>query len=338
MKTDLSHIIHAEDVSDDMFEDSTRLQIWQGCASEVMAAFSGMALPLASLPVYDDEEDDDITNLRDEISELVQSYTERMDNEGWDDARKYYTLGLVETSFLTAAATQEMLDWDDILNAKALMGDGEDIRRIQAQMIKADVAVDLENALVWAAEPADLADGLRHGGNLETSRALLAAGAAPSYNDGRLFFSVVNEGQRDIAAAFCIAGKEDSSFHLHYWNENKSSFVSGAEAQALMREMYFEYGLYERVDPSTLAERKRMSDGAQLRLIFDFAARRVSEIYTQDKHAFKTEVSFDDYGPAALERARAKLVELGGNPPADMGQTRPRGMIKGPLAAPAVPK
>lgn len=336
MTEPLAHISHADDIDDALFEDTNDAAIWLRAAEQVSDVFSHLAPTLAALPAYDDAEDDDITSLRDDAQSLVQSYTERMDNEGWENNRKYYTLGHIKTETLIAAAKQEMLDWEDVLNAKALRGTAEDIKNILGAMDDAEIRSDLGNALAWAAEPGDLASGMYHAGNVQTAEAILNAGALPSYNGGDLFLDAVRTGNVDMARVFCRAGVDDPSFTLHYWNSEARSYVQTADARQLLHDMYWEYGRYEVVDQSTLAERKSIKDGGQLRVLFDFAARRVSEIYTShnNTHAFKTEVSFDDYGPAALRTARAKLAELGGNPPADEAPAGHRGMAKPKLHAP----
>lgn len=332
----LSRIPHADDVADELFEESTDEKMWSRAAQTVADTFARLAPALENLPVYDDNEDDAITTLRDELQELVQSYTERMDNEGWENARKYYTLGAVDTRALVAGAQQEMLDWEDILNAKALRGTAEDIKTILAAIGKAEASADLDNALSWAAEPGALENTIYHSGNVQTAEALLSAGADPSYNNGDLFLDSVRTGNADMARVFCRAGMDDPDFHLQEWHDNARSYVQTAEARQLIREMYWEYGRYDVTDAATLVEHKNIGDGTQLRVIFDFAARRVSEIYAlqNNAQAFKTEISFDDYGPAALRKAREKLQELGGNPPADEPPAGHRGMAKPKLQVP----
>lgn len=334
MSHSLSRIPHADDMDDALFENTEGAEVWTNAARAIGENFVRFGAALQALPVYDDAEDDAVTTLRDDLQELVQSYGERLDNEGWENAGKYYIFGQIDTATLVAAARQEMMSWDDILYAKALMGTGEDIKTITAAMHNAEEGIDSDAALRWAAEPGELTDGLHHSGNLETSAALLAAGAKPSSNNGDLFFDVLREGREDIARVFCLAGRDDENFHLHYWSENARSWLDESAPRDLLRKMYWEYGRYEAVDTATLLERKPMSDGGSLRIIFDFAARRVSEIYMREQHAFKTEVSFDDYGAAALDTARSKLCELGGHPPEDVpGPGRSLGKPK--LAAPA---
>ncbi|MDY0009439.1 MAG: hypothetical protein RBS08_07015 [Bdellovibrionales bacterium] len=330
MSTSLSRIPHADDMDDAIFENTEGKENWNKAAVEVGDKFKRFGDFLQTLPAYDDEEDDTITDLHDSLQEIVPSYAERLDNEGWETAGKYYILGQVDTNTLIAGARQEMIDWEDVLNAKALMGNGDDIHKIHAAAAKAEVHLDLNEALRWAVEPGDMTEGLYHSGNLETGEALLNLGVLPSYNGGHLFMDVLREGREDIARAFCRAGMDDSSFYLHHWQENARSYLEDNNARQLLREMYWEYGRYQAVDASTLVERKPMKDEGKLRVIFDFAARRVSEIYTAGNHSFKTEVSFDDYGPAALTQARAKLIELGGHPPAD----EPRHSISKPALKP----
>lgn len=317
MSEHLSRIPNADDMDDDLFENSEGADNWKKTAEAIGANFARLAPSLESLSVYDDEEDDAVTSLRDDLQELVQSYGARLDNEGWEAAGSYYIFGQIDTKTLIAAARQDMMEWETIFNAKALMGTDADIDAIVSAAAEAEQHLGLSDALKWAAEPGSLTDGLYHKGNLESSEALLKHGAPPSQNDGHLFFDVLREGREDIARAFARAGKDDGSFYLAYWHENARSQMSEAPARDLLRKMYWEYGRYEAIDAATLVENKRLSNSERLRVIFDFAARRVSEVLTTGDHAFKTDVGFDDYGPAALQTARAKLIELGGNPPPD---------------------
>ena len=336
MSNELSRIPNADDVDDALFEESTDAKVWERTADTIANTFARLSPMLENLPAYDDEEDDAVTSLRDDMQELVQSYTERMDNEDWENARKYYTLGQVDTKTLIAGARQEMLDWDDILNAKALRGTAEDIKNILDAVYSADASPDLDDALAWAAEPGEMYGAIYYTGNVQTAEALLNAGASPSHKNGALFLDAVRTGNADMARVFCRAGMDDQSFTLHYWNSEARSYVQTADARQMLHDMYWEYGRYEVVDKVTLAERKSMKDGGHLRLLFDFAARRVSEIYTthNSTHAFKSEVSFDDYGPAALRTARDKLTELGGSPPAEELLSGHRGLPKPKLNAP----
>lgn len=319
MTMSLPHIDDAYDLDDEIFEDSAAKSNWNRAATVVGDVFAKLAKHLDSLPEYHDEEHDDVTEQRDRIQEIVQSYTERMNDEGWEDTRKYFTLGQVPAVSLLAAARNEMLDWDDVLNAVALSGKAADIDMVIKTMAAADLSIDYNQALIWAADPGDMAAGIHHHGNSETAAVLLQAGALPSVNGGDLFLDIVREGNKELARLFCRAGKLDRHFSLEYWHENANDYLEAGAARALMRELYWDYGRYEAVDAATLVENKKMKDGAQLRVIFDFAARRVSEIYMLPDNAapVKTDVGFDDYGPAALRAAREKLTELGGNPPAD---------------------
>lgn len=335
MSDHLSRIPNADDMDDDLFENSEGADNWIKTAEAIGANFARLAPALESLSVYDEEEEDAVSSLRDDLQELVQSYGERLDNEGWEAAGRYYIFGQINTKTLIAAARQEMMEWEIIFNAKALMGTGADIDAIAAAAAEAEQRLDLSDALKWAAEPGSLTDGLYHKGNLESSEALLKHGALPSQNDGHLFFDVLREGREDIARVFARAGKDDGNFYLTHWHESARSYIVEAPARDLLRKMYWEYGRYDALDAATLIENKRLSGSERLRVIFDFAARRVSEVLTTGDHAFKTDIGFDDYGPAALQAARAKLIELGGNPPPDDLPAGHRALGKPRLSSPA---
>lgn len=319
MTSKLSNIPDAYDLDDELFEDSEQKSDWEKSARKVVDVFTQMSRHLDNLPAYDDEESDATTELRDRIQELVESYIERMNDEGWEDSRKYYTLGKVSAATLAAAARLEMMDWEDALHAVAMGGTAAGVKTVLAQMEEADVSPDLGDALNWAADPGDLTPDLYFGGNVETAAALLDAGAPASYNDGQLFREIVRGGNADMARLFSRAGQTDPDFSLEYWHKNARDYFQSTQERDMLRDLYWEFGRFQAVDQATLVERKKMDDGAQLRVIFDFAARRVSEIYmaNHDVAPLKTEIGFDDYGPAALRAAREKLCELGGKPPAD---------------------
>lgn len=319
MTSKLSNIPDAYDLDDELFEDSEQKSDWEKSARKVVDVFTQMSRHLDNLPAYDDEESDEITDMRDKMQEIVQSYIERMNDEGWEDNRKYYTLGKVPAVTLAAAAFHEMMDWEDALNAVAMSGTAEGVKTVLVKMEEADATPDLGDALNWAANPDALTSDLHFSGNIDTAAALLAAGALPSYNDGELFRDILRGGNADMARLFCRVGQKDADFALEYWHETARNHFYGPKERELLRDLYWEFGRFQAVDQATLVERKKMDDGAQLRVIFDFAARRVSEIYmaNHDVAPLKTEIGFDDYGPAALRAAREKLCELGGKPPAD---------------------
>lgn len=102
-----------------------------------------------------------------------------------------------------------------------------------------------------------------------------------------------------------------------------------------MRKLYWEYGRYNAVDYETLVEKKQVSDKSQISLVFNFASRRVSEIYEygQPSQAVKTDIAFDDYAEEAIKAAAQKLTELGGTPtPYDAGLPGKRTIAKPKLS------
>jgi hypothetical protein len=70
-------------------------------------------------------------------------------------------------------------------------------------------------------------------------------------------------------------------------------------------------------DRETLIETKALPDNTgNLRIIYNFAARRVEEIheFANPRQNVVTGFTFDEYGESALDSAREKLIELGGSP------------------------
>lgn len=70
---------------------------------------------------------------------------------------------------------------------------------------------------------------------------------------------------------------------------------------------------WSKADDQTLVHVKGIGNGEKLKTVFDFEARRVTEVYA-GQGAAMTGHSFAEHDPAALEDARQKLVELQGKP------------------------
>jgi hypothetical protein len=161
-----------------------------------------------------------------------------------------------------------------------------------------------------------LIEGLRHEGNLSTVEQLLTIGADPGLDNGQLFLGAVSEGRVDIGRAFARHAQGNTFLDVGGWM-NWAQQHRKIKLFSDLREIWWDYGRFKANDRETLVETKPLPDNiGNLRIVYNFAARRVSEIYEHNnpRQALVKDFTFDDYGPEAIEQARLKLVELGGEP------------------------
>jgi hypothetical protein len=171
---------------------------------------------------------------------------------------------------------------------------------------------------------------------METAGELFKLGADPAYDSGRYFARAVEDCGIEMGRLFARAGLSGGSITPQMQNALANSKPL---LYKNLREIYWEYGRYAVADPETLVERKNIDDANSqaLKVIFNFATRRVCEIYEFSNKAFPPvlrEFNFEDYGPAAIEGARKKLVELGGNPSPDTGVLVGKKIVIKPLDQP----
>lgn len=240
-----------------------------------------------------------------------------MPTSNWPSGRSYLTYAAIDTDVVLLLCENKMLSWQDALNAKAAFGTAEDVKKICDTASLSNNNISLNSALVWAAKPQLLVAGFMHMGNVATTEEILQRGANANYDSNSLFQAVTEHGDLDVARAFA---KRAAVANINI--ESHMNWAKGNSRPKLyenMRKLYWEYGRYSVTDYDTLVETKQLPEKAsQLHIVFNFASRRVSEIYDYgpQRQSIKTDIAFEDYAEEALYAAHRKLVELGGNPPA----------------------
>jgi hypothetical protein len=243
----------------------------------------------------------------------------QMAAQNWPAVRMQYTLGQLDTEKLILCCERKLLDWQSVFNAKAAFGAAEDMPAIFDAARQQGVTLDLAAPLRAAAKPMLLVAGLRHEGNLETVQELLKLGADPGIDSGAVYQAAVVEGRTDIGRALAKHGQGgllDTAAWMRWGLSQRKP-----KLYADFRAIYWDYGRFQALDTQTLAETKPLPDNAgNLRILYNFAARRVEEIheFANPKQNTVTGFTFDEYGSTAIEAAHAKLAELGGDP-ADAG-------------------
>jgi hypothetical protein len=289
----------------DFFNNSNDLKQWQQAAdylSGVLRDTTGGQLSLSA-------------------QEQMRAIFNRISSNKWSTPRLVYTLSRLDTKNLIAACVGGHLDWQNALGAKACFGSAEDLQKICQAARKQGVSLHLSDALNWSSRAIVFCPDLQSSGNLETTGELFRLGADPTYDSGRYFSRAVEECGIEMGRLFARAGLSGSCIPAQM--QNAQSYSKPLLYKNL-REIYWEYGRYAAADHETLVEKKNIDDtnNQTLKIIFNFAARRVCEIYEFSNKTLPPvmrEFNFEDYGPAAIEGARKKLIELGGKPSPDTG-------------------
>lgn len=306
-------------MNEDFFRNTNEPATWRLCAQDIAAELRAIDMesayrkPSAALTERDAEAQ------RAAAAEPLRNILGRMTNVQWPSNtanRRHYTLGQIDANVLVLACERRFLSWQDAFNAKAAFGAPEDLEAIDRAAQLAGNTLNRNTALVHAAKPVLLIAGLRHEGNLETAEQLFKMGADPAYdNNGELFKDVVDQGRADIGRVFARYGRDGLL--------NVESWVNWAKGQRKLklyddlRRIHWEYGRFTALDNETLVETKKLPDNAgALKIVFDFAARRVTEIFenSNPRQVSSKDFSFDEYGQNALEAAREKLIEMGAKP------------------------
>lgn len=71
---------------------------------------------------------------------------------------------------------------------------------------------------------------------------------------------------------------------------------------------------YAKVDDQTLSETKKLGNGEKLKILFDFEARRVTEVFETSSKLAMTGHTFEEHDQEALQKAHDRLVGLSGKP------------------------
>ena len=318
---------------DDLIKPSNDPNRWKACAEEINALLLTVDRDAArrkssgTLPEKDAEAE------RVKAMEEAKKTISSMQYQQWPFNRMHFTLGQLDTECLVLCCERKLLDWQTVFNAKSAFGTPEDLSVIFEQARLQGTTLDLVNPFRYAAKPMLLVAGLRHEGNIDTTAQLLKMGADPQQDNGGVFQNAVLEGRADIGRVIARAG-QGGLLDINTW-VNWAKANRKLKAYEDFRQIQWEYGRFVAADQETLMETKPLPDNTgNLRIIYNFAARRVEEIheFSNPRQNTVTGFSFDDYGQAALESAREKLIEMGGRP-SDLGASL-RG--KGTVAKPSV--
>lgn len=299
----------------DLFRHSKEPAIWRECADEVNAELLRIDMDAARRLPSSSRSMSEVEAERAKALEPFKNILAMMQANSWPQARLSYTLGQCDTAGLVLLAERKIYSWQEIFNAKAQHGTGDDLVAIQRAAQDQGQTIELTQALRAASKSTLPIEGLRVEANIATVDQLLKMGADPGLDNGQLFLNTVNEGRADIGRVFARHAQGtflDVGSWMNWAQSNRKIKLYND-----LRDIWWDYGRFKANDRETLIETKPLPDNTgHLRIVYNFSARRVSEIYehSNPRQALVKDFNFDDYGPEAIEQARQKLVELGGAP------------------------
>jgi len=302
-------------MNDEYLKPSSSPEIWRLAAEGVNNVLAQVDYVAARKTASADVTERDAEAQRQQAIDPLRKVFNIINQQQWPATRMQFTYGQLDTEGLVLMAERRMVDWQTILNAKAAFGTAEDIERIAAAASLSKGSLNLNSALTQAAKPALLVTGLMTMGNYETTEQLFRMGADPNTNNGQLFMETVDAGRSDIGRLFAKHGQH-GLLDVNNW-VNWAKTNRKLKLYEEMRMIQWDYGRFTALDHETLLESKTLPDNAgNLKILFNFASQRVSEIFetANPRQSIIKEYPFAEYGEAALDAAREKLIEMGGSP------------------------
>jgi hypothetical protein len=245
----------------------------------------------------------------------------KMNVHSWPNERRTYTFGSFETEEVISYLRQKQLqyiNWQTLFDQKALWGKPDDLKKVYEAACEEGAGgnINLNNSLVVSTSRIATLPGVVRIPNPEVIDAILSLGANPGVGYNQCL-EEIRKNNKDIGRVFARYCEGQKHLNFKYQADQlrgKGDFVM----YRALYDLHLEYGRFRRVDLETLEETK---DDLKMRIIFNFSARRVTEIYEMVAPPVIRDFSFDDYEENALHQAREKLMEIGGRP-TDSGSVR----------------
>lgn len=237
---------------------------------------------------------------------------------GWDANRFVFTIGQLDAEKSAHLARAGIIEWWHASSGHGFFGDLDGLRKIHA-LHAADAGakketMDVSSTLSWSCFPHSVTSGVVAAMNPDVVKQLFDWGAKPDHEDSKYYKFALNGSPASVIAHFIDNGADRGAaaavMNERLANKDYSRALQIQEALKLG-------GYFSRVDNNTVVETKFLNDAdgpATLKTIYNFAARRVNEIYERDKMMTMTATNFEHYDAGALRRAQEVLEKLGGKP------------------------
>jgi hypothetical protein len=255
-----------------------------------------------------------------DVIELFRQQTAKTD--GSDFAVALFSR--LDTDIAIAIARGGGAPWWQPFTGKVFAGDVAGARKVWEHAVAAQAKPNATSAMTWISHPYTAA-GIANKIDAGVLRQLFDWGADVNEKNGEWLDKAVRTLDGDALKEFVVRAPVKAVF---------KAMENLPEAQQAKIQRWLQKPVsYVKVDDATLSETKFIPDaqgGASLRTLFNFSARRISEIYEYgaDRKALMTTASFDEYDSAAIEFAREKLRALGGKPADGLGKQRFGGLSR----------
>jgi hypothetical protein len=237
-----------------------------------------------------------------------------------DVNRKVYVLGRLEAAQAVRLCRAGHMPWWPAFAGHAFFGDLAGLRRVY-EAAQEDPGQETEkpsptNAYRWISQTYVIGGDASNKIDTGVLRQLFAWKADPNDDNGKWLEKSLRS--YDTGALRVLV--ENGASLPTVFKVMAELQKEGGDAQiGRIQDALAKDPLYLKVDDQTLAEVKFIADpsgGATFRTLFNFKARRVSEIYEAGAGhgAVMNAVNFNDYDQEALECARDRLQRLGGHP------------------------
>jgi len=252
--------------------------------------------------------------------------------------RRYFVLNGLGADALAETAKNGAISWRMALEVKAALGTAAEVDALLLAGGDKIKQQDLDAALRAACTPrhefrsrSDYSDDYRHynaGNKPENAVVLLHAGASPNGDNSDLLVRAAEQNHAAIVKALVEAGANLALSGKLAMKKAEEKNLSGIALY--LREKLMVLERFSMPDAETLVETKRLDDeGSQLRLVFNFSARQVTEIYNgpdDRQQAAMLSHAFADYDQQALSEAFNRLRSMGGTPRA-LFDKQPHGAV-----------
>ncbi len=244
-----------------------------------------------------------------------------------DTNHRFYVLNGLPDDVLLGACTRGSLPYAEALQALAGFGDSDRMQNFLDAAAEKLTQDDLDKGLKAAVSYRDTfviidigySDRYQHytsGDKAENTRLLLKAGASTAGDNAEL---MVKGAEQNNLAIVKLLVEHGANLSVSGKRAMKKAEERNFDAVALyLREQLIALQRFSSPDEQTLVETKALDDrGSQLRLVFNFAARQVTEIYNGPEEktaAAMLSHRFADYDQSALTEAFERLKSMGGQP------------------------
>jgi hypothetical protein len=262
----------------------------------------------------------------------------------------HYILGALDPAALTELCRNDRVSFAAALEAKAAQRDTSALPEFLQAAGPAFSRADIDKALRAAVLNRRTYEAVDNGGfddpsykwygfggAVKNAGLLLQKGASLQNGNADLLIKAVEQGDIEMVKTLATGGADllaTGRKALALAEEKDSHLIA-----QFLKEQIAQRERFVKADDQTLVETKPLDgQGNSLKLVFNFEARRVTEIFSspavEGQQSAMVSHRFEDYAPQALQKAFDRLVSLGGRPRAPTAESPTQEIDKAPLQKP----